>query len=216
VTSVDIPNKRIVISGAAVTTTSSAFVFRSGSGGTGIEVTGLQTIVSTADDDFQGVDTGLFPVWSAAFVEDEAGATLTDELLEEALDEVDIVSGEQPDIIVTSHGVVRTYAAALKDNKRFTNTVQLKGGFSAVSIDTPAGSINLMRDRDVPDGMAFILNTSHLIFFVLSDWEWMDDDGAVLSRVSNKDAYEATFYKYANLATDQRNTHALLTGLDNG
>lgn len=213
VVSVNKTAKTFVISGAAVTTDATTFVFRSGSGGTAVETNGLRQIVSQSDDDFQGVDTGVYPLWRAASVVAAAGATLTDTLLEESLDEIDIVSGEFPDIIVTSHGVVRNYAASLKDNKRFTNTVDLKGGFKAVSIDTPAGHINLMRDRDVPNGYAFILNTNHLQLFVLSDWEWMDDDGAVLSRVSNKDAYEATFYKYANLATDQRNAHGLISGL---
>jgi hypothetical protein len=213
VLSVDADAGTFVISGAAVTTSASHFVFRSGSGGADIEAVGLRQIVSDADDNFQGVDTGVYPLWKAAAVEDAAGATLTDTLLEEVLDEVDIESGEMPDIIVTTHGVLRNYAASLKDNKRFTNTVELKGGFKAVSIDTPAGSMNVMRDRDVPDGYAFVLNTSHLSLFVLSDWEWMDDDGAVLSRVSNKDAYEATFYKYANLGTDQRNAHALIFNL---
>jgi hypothetical protein len=214
VSAVDQDAGTFVVSGAAVSTTDGThFIFRSGSGGTGIETVGLQEIVSQADDNFQGVDTGVYPVWAAGSVVDANGATLTDTLLEESLDEIDVVSGEQPDIIVTTHGVLRNYAASLKDNKRFSNTVTLKGGFKAVSIDTPAGSINVMRDRDVPNGYAFILNTSHLKLFVLSDWEWMDDDGAVLSRVSNKDAYEATFYKYANLATDQRNTHGVITEL---
>jgi hypothetical protein len=213
VVSVDKAAKTLVISGAAVTTATTDRIFRSGSGGEGIEAVGLQDIVSQADDNFQGVDTGNYPLWRAGSVVDANQATLTDTLLEESLDEIDVVSGEFPDIIVTTHGVIRNYAASLKDNKRFTNTVSLKGGFKAVSIDTPAGAINLMRDRDVPNGFAFILNTSHLSLFVLSDWEWMDDDGAILSRVSNKDAYEATFYKYANLATDQRNTHGLIYDL---
>lgn len=214
VVSVDKTAKTIVISGAAVTTAATDFIFRSGSGGTDIEAVGLRQIVSQSDDNFQGVDTGNYPLWRAGSVVDAGtAATLTDTLLEESLDEIDVVSGEMPDIIVTTHGVLRNYAASLKDNKRFSNTVTLKGGFKAVSIDTPAGSINVMRDRDVPNGYAFLLNTSHLTLFVLSDWEWMDDDGAVLSRVSNKDAYEATFYKYANLATDQRNAHGLIYDL---
>jgi hypothetical protein len=44
----------------------------------------------------------------------------------------------------------------------------------------------------------------------MSDWEFMEEDGSVLFRVSNSDAYEATLFKYAELATDQRNTHGLI------
>jgi hypothetical protein len=214
VTSVDITNKTIVISGAAVTTNNTTHrIFRAGSGGADVEVNSLQEIVSDADDNFQGVDTGDNPSWAAADVVDANGATLTDSQLEETLDEVDQIAGEFPDIIVTDYGVTRKYADSLKDNKRFTNTTTLKGGFRAVSIDTPAGSINLMRDRDVPDGFAFILNTKHLTLFVMSDWEWMDEDGAILSRVSGYDKYQAVLFKYANLATDRRNAHALIFDL---
>jgi len=44
----------------------------------------------------------------------------------------------------------------------------------------------------------------------MSGWEWMDEDGAVLSRVSNSDAYEAVLFKYADLATDRPRAHSFL------
>ncbi len=59
----------------------------------------------------------------------------------------------------------------------------------------------------------FGLNTTRLIEFYSSDWEWMDQDGAVLSRVPNVDAYEATLFKYAEFATDARNAHFKLVDL---
>ena len=39
---------------------------------------------------------------------------------------------------------------------------------------------------------------------------WMDEDGAVLSRVSGVTAYEATLFKLHELATDERNSHGLI------
>jgi hypothetical protein len=44
----------------------------------------------------------------------------------------------------------------------------------------------------------------------MSDWSWMDSDGAVLSRVSGQDAYEATLYKYTELACSQRNANFVI------
>jgi hypothetical protein len=41
----------------------------------------------------------------------------------------------------------------------------------------------------------------------------MDEDGAILSRVSGYDKYQAVLFKYANLATDRRNAHALIFDL---
>jgi hypothetical protein len=44
----------------------------------------------------------------------------------------------------------------------------------------------------------------------MSDWSWMDRDGAVLSRVSGEDSYEAVLYWYADLTTDKPKAHAFL------
>lgn len=211
VTAVDRSAKTITISGAVVTTTTAHRIFQAGSGGTAIAPHGVPEIVSNADDDLYGVDTGLYPVWASSVVAN--GGTLTDTLWEELLDDINIASSEDPSVLVAHHTALRTYAASLKDNKRFTDTVTLQGGFKAVSVATPAGVFPLMRDRDVNPAEAYAINTRHLQLFVLSDWEWMGEDGATLSRVSGKDAYEATLFKYAELATDQRNTHGKITGL---
>ena len=47
----------------------------------------------------------------------------------------------------------------------------------------------------------------------MSDWHFMDDDGAVLSRVANKRAYEATLVKDMDFATDQRNAHGVVNAI---
>jgi hypothetical protein len=47
----------------------------------------------------------------------------------------------------------------------------------------------------------------------MSDWEWMQEDGSVLNRVANKDAYEATMFIYHQLTTDQRNAHGVIEDL---
>ena len=41
----------------------------------------------------------------------------------------------------------------------------------------------------------------------------MDEDGNMLVRTPARDAYEATLYRYHELATDQRNAHFKLTSL---
>jgi len=44
----------------------------------------------------------------------------------------------------------------------------------------------------------------------MGDWDWMDEDGAVLSRVSGYDAYEAALFWYSDLATDRPRSHSFL------
>ena len=207
----------ITVDGANFTTTNGThFIFRAGSGGAGAsqkEITGLQTIVAETGA-LHNVNPSSVPVW-ASYVDDNGGTlrSPTDTLFERAMDEILLEGGEDVDLLVTTHGVSRAYAAGLKDDKRYSNTIDLKGGFKALSVTAGRKEVGLLADRDCPENQAFLLNTNHITHFVNSDWEWMDKDGAILSRVANTDAYEATFYKRSELATDKRNAHGKVVDL---
>jgi hypothetical protein len=91
--------------------------------------------------------------------------------------------------------------------------MELKGGWKALSVAAGGGDIPLMWDRDAPNNRAYCLDRSHLKQHQASDWEWMDEDGAVLSRVPGEDAYGATMFKYHELTTDKRNAHTVILDL---
>lgn len=209
ISAVDFTAKTVTVS-SAVTVTGSHRIFRSGAGGAGVELTGLQSIVSDSGTLFN-VDPTAFPVWKS-YTKASVGS-ISDAVFEAAMDEINIAGGDDPDFWLTTFGVVRAYTATLTGQKRFTNTIELKGGFSAITVASGRGEVALKSDRDCPDGFAFGLDTDHLFQHQSSDWEFMDQDGAVLSRVPNTDAYEATLFKYHELTTDQRNAHGVLSGI---
>lgn len=207
----------ITISGAAVTTATTDFIYRSGlnPGGAaaGIELTGLVDIVASSGTLFN-VSPVTFPVW-ASYVNSNGAVnrTVTENLFADVMHNVNILSGEDINMWLTSDGVFRAYALQLTAQKRFNNTLDMKGGFKGLDVAAGGGSVPLAWDLDCPANRAFALNTSHLTEFVSSDWEWMDEDGAVLSRRPNIEAYEATLYKDLELTTDMRNSHGLLSDL---
>lgn len=219
ITATSTANGTITISGAAVSTTSgAAFVFISGSGGdtangTQKEITGLQTIVDSTGTLFN-VNPSTYPSWSS--YESSNSGTLrapSDTLFEEALDNVNINSGEDVDVIVTTNGISRAYANSLKSQKRFTNTIDLKGGFKALEVSSGRNAVGLVWDRDCPTQHAFFLNTKHITDYVETDWEWADDDGSILGRVADTDAYEARLRRFAEQATSRRNAHGKIVDL---
>lgn len=217
IVSVNRSAKTMVISGATVSTTASHFIFRAGNGGgpgtTGAgqkELTGLRTIVAGSGALFN-IDPATYASWVS--YTDTSGGIPNDVKFEVALDNIKIEGGEDANLIMTTNGVSRAYGASLQSQKRFQNTLELKGGFKAISVTTVSGEVGLTWDRDVPEGTAFVLNTEHLKEHVSSDWEFMDKDGAVLSRVVGYDAYEATLFKDHELTTDKRNAHGILTSL---
>jgi len=208
---------KVTLSGA-VTTTFSTYIFRSGNGGSGTsqkEVTGLQSIVDSSGALFN-VDPATYPVWkSSEFGNSGTNRQISETLMATVVQDINIQSGTWPNLAVCHHGVFRAYANLLLGLKRFNNTVSLKGGYSAgiPFIGGGGQEIPVVTDRDCPANSMYFLNTDHLVEFMASDWEFMQEDGAVLSRVSGVDAYEAILFKYMEVATDQRNAHGKLTDI---
>lgn len=200
----------------SVTTTASHFVTRAGNAGN--ELTGLREIVA-ASGTLHNVNPSTYEIWKST-VNSNSGTNrpATDNLFEEVIDTIDLDSDSAPNFCVTSKGVRRNYAAQLKAQKRFdaTASLNLKGGFKALTIDCGDVSIPIIGERDCPNNSAFLLNLNHLQQHEMSDWEWMNEDGAILNRVSGKDEYEATMFKYHEICTDARNTHGLISDLEEG
>lgn len=210
----------ITVSGTIVgTPTTTDFVFRSGSGGAtgGVgqkEITGVPTIVNDAVT-LHGVNPVTHPVWKSTVSANGAvDRASTDVVFETVLDDVRHEGGSEIDQIWVGSGVKRNFAAQLKTLRRFDNTLELKGGFKAPSVDIGRGEVALIDERDVPEGQAYCMTMDHMVEFVMSDWDFMDMDGSVLKFVDNEDAYQAVLRTYRELATDKRNAHARIDDLE--
>lgn len=217
VSAVNTAAKTVTVIGTLGAVAGTDFIFRSGAGGSGAnqqELTGLQSIVAATGTLFN-VDPTVTPVW-ASTVSSNGGTprNATENVFAKALQQADIAGSPGVDLFVTSDGVHRGYNAQLASMKRIVNTLDLKGGYKGLAISAGSdGEVPLTWDRDAPNGLAFGLSSAHLFQHEASDWEFMDEDGAVLSRVSGVDAYEATLFKYHELTTDQRNAHILVSDL---
>lgn len=209
---------------ASVTTDATDFIFRTGSAGAGVnqkELTGLQTIVSASGTLFN-VDPTVVDSWKS--VDSNNGGTprdLDDTLMEVVIEDIAIEGGISPDLLLGPHAVRRGYATTLKTEKRFNNTNELKGGFGGLSVQADSVELTFVVDRDAPydtdaddGGIVWVLNTTCFKEQRNGGWDWMDLDGAVLSRVAGEDAYEAILFKYHELTTDKRNAHGLIQDCD--
>lgn len=210
--SVDFAAKTVTLD-QAITTAAGEFIFRSGAalaGSVSNEITGVQAIVSDTGA-LHGVDPATEPVWkSTVNANGGVNRALSEDLMATVVHDIDIATGGMPNLIIAGHAVHRKFANLLQSQKRFPQTVNLKGGYAGLDFTAGGGTIPVVFERDCPANSMFFLNTEHLKQHQSSDWEWMDEDGAVLNRVANKDAYEATLYKNHELTTDARNTHGVL------
>jgi len=150
-----------------------------------------------------------YPHWNCSTNStDSNGGTLRDlstDLIQASLTSVE-ANGGKTNLIISDHALRDAYAALIVADKRFVNTMKLDGGFTALEYN----GIAWVADGDCPANTIFFVDTDHLQIMQMSDWSWMDRDGAVLSRVADADAYEAVLYWYADLTTDKPKAHAFL------
>ena len=111
--------------------------------------------------------------------------------------------------LLSNYNIRDKYVSLLVADKRFVNTMTLDGGFKAVDFN----GIPLVPDPQCKRSGIYYMVPESLVILRTSDFDWAEKDGAVLSRVSNKDAYEAYMFHYGNLACVARNANAYLGDL---
>lgn len=229
VTAVSSSNATITISGATVSTDSTHRVFRAGAGGQSsgsgspgdgqYELTGLRKIV-TNDSSLHGVSYTTYAAWNAqVYSNSGTNRAVSETLVNQAIQETEIASGRSVDLLVSNAGVSRFVANLLQSMRRNVDNVALKAGYSGIAWSVPGEFTSgqqqraLTWERDCPENALYGLTSTELVEYQASDWDWMDQDGAVLSRVSGYDAYEAVLYKYHELACKARNAHFVIKDL---
>lgn len=133
---------------------------------------------------------------------------LTLDLMQQTWDTAEEEGGEIS-LIMTSRVQRRKYLSLVKADGRYVNTLTLDGGYDALEYNGKP----LVVDRHALPGRMYFLDESTLALYRMSDVDWMDKDGAILSRVSGKDAYEAVLFMYATLGCRAANMNALLDDL---
>jgi len=231
VTAIDTAALTITVDGAVVTTASTDRVFRTGNGGTSagtnlvddgqMELTGLQAIVA-ATGTLHGVNPSTYPVWKS-YVDSNSGTlrSVSENLINKSIQKTELASGKSIGLLLCNDGVHRAIAADMRAMRRNIDNVDLKGGYSGIRWSV-AGEFDrkskepkaLKLERDCPNNKLFGLVPGDLVNYKMHmNFEWMEEDGAILSRVSNKDAYEASLCQYMDMAARARNSHFMISDL---
>ena len=170
----------------------------------------------TVNDPLQGIAVATYD-WFKANVDAHSSGryagqrALTLNLMDKMFDSVEENAGKDygPDLILTTRALRREYTDLCRADRRYVNTMVLDGGWKAIDYN----GIPLTVDNDAIDGEIYFLSTKDLQMYRMSDYDWMNKDGAVLSRVSGYDAYEAILFRYAELGCKRRNSHGVICDL---
>lgn len=139
---------------------------------------------------------------------------ISQKLIQDLLDDIEDASGKQGDnksmLLMTTKGIRSNYADLLQADRRYVDTLDLVGGWSALAYQAGNDKIPMLVDKMALANAICALDRRFLKIYRASDFDWMDDDGNMLARKSGYDAYQAVMYCYQNLGcTSFRNQGAL-------
>ena len=206
---VDRANKEIQLDGvASVTVTDTNAITMQGSFGK--ELSGLGAIF--------GSSASLYGLtrdenkWMTPYT-DSTMSTIDEIKMQKAIDTLEETAGSVVDFIVCSSGVRRAYQDYMSQTKRNVNTLDLEGGFKAISYN----GIPVYADRFCPAGTMYLLDTTDFALHQLCDWRWLEDaSGRVLRQVAGTPKFTATLVKYAELLCECPAGQAKLTDITEG
>lgn len=136
-----------------------------------------------------------------AYQKAAAGAGISIDLLNEACLEMLKDRGKKPSHIVCSYTQYRKLLNELQDQKVYNfgprhADYKAATSFTAIEHMTPAGVVPIVPERFVRDSSVYLLNTDYIEMHRAPGFGWFDDDGTVLLRQADSDAYEARYGGY--------------------
>lgn len=144
-------------------------------------------------------------------------ATLDLKRIQAALDTLS-EQGVDPDVILTHPAMRAEYTDLLVGvnaaNLYVETKDKSKGGDAGFAGGLGYSGKPIMTSRHAHKGTFYFLRKKDWSMLELGAGQFMDKDGALLSRVVNTDAYEGTWRHYYNLACTRPNAQCVLTGID--
>lgn len=138
------------------------------------ETEGLRSITGTSRT-LHGVDSTRYPIWNGNVL--QAGWTnVTEDLLMQQAQRINIRTGENIQQFVTTYGIQRRLANRFQNQRRWTNGsgLEIQGGYSTLMVSAGGGAVPLVADRDCPNGTVFALNMRPLAWAEVREPGWLE------------------------------------------
>lgn len=135
--------------------------------------------------------------------------TLSADILQRGLDNVQEVSGEDIDQLFAHQSVRREVIKLTEADRRYaggSKAASFDAGNKSLKSDMTFNDIPIKAVKDFAYGTIVGVNTDHLKWYPETEGEWADDDGSILLRNANTDGYEARYRVFENMAIDKGNS----------
>lgn len=150
------------------------------------------------------VSRTTYPIFQS-YVLPSVGA-LSSDVIQRAIDVADQKGEGEIGYLICHHSVRRAYLALVEADRRYIGASLNKPDIGTVAAklgDVTYGEIPMIVDKDAPYGTLFGVDHSTFTRWVEVEGEWADDDGTVLLRLQNQDAYEARYRIFDNFSVDR-------------
>ena len=174
------------------------------------EMTGLKDVMTA--DSLYGINRTTNK-WFKPTVYDKYVAEVAQDIdslwMQKAIDVIEKRTGEKPNFIVCNDGVQRAYIDEQNTYKRNIEHKKVDGGYTLVAYNDIPISVEKYMDDEIMD----FINTKNFNLGRLDDWSWLDEDGKILHRITDKPAYEGTLAMYGELLCLKPSANARIKGI---
>lgn len=199
---------------------STNFIYNNDAGGLGVEMKGLRALVddSTAAHCYgysgamlstvtlQNIDSNTYDKWNGSVLANSQTERLIDSnLMQQAFDAVKRASGKTPDLLIGEYDVVSAFLDSVSNDRRYA-TKDFDAGRGVLSYNGK----DLVQDLQAPYNELFLLNRESIQWYVLKEFGFSDEDGAILKNVAGFDRWEAFIKAYLQVGVEHRNGNAVI------
>ncbi len=174
------------------------------------EITGVLAPLDGGTGTLYGVNRATYPQFQGN-VGDLSGAQLSLDAMQQWYNAGLKRGGSQYNAVWTDFASLRYYQKLLVSGKRYSNTTQGDGTFGKKDkFYMDFMGIPVVPDKDLPITMLF-LQAETFKNAVLCDFEFMDESGSSMVKITGQDAFQVTARYFANLLCTAPASNARLT-----
>lgn len=173
----------------------------------GKEVMGLLGLVDdgTYVTTLHNVSRTTYPIFKSVVL--SSVGPLSADILQRGIDVADQIGEGSPQWFVGHHATRRAYLTLMDADRRYATRSDLMapdaGTKAAKMKDITFGDMPWYVDKDAPYGTLFAIDPTYFTRWVEVEGEWADDDGTILLRLVDVDAYEARYRVFDNFSLDK-------------
>jgi hypothetical protein len=160
------------------------------------ELTGLANIFDNTATMY-GLSRTTYP-WLKPQVNAAIGE-VNDMAIQKLIDSAESRSGSKINFMQAALDVKRAYINYKAALRQTVDSLDIKGGYKAMSYNNGGTEIPIVSDRYLPDGTLDGMDTNDWALYHMGDWNWRDQGAGILTKVAGKPAWGAELIRFCDI-----------------